>query len=288
MKQCPPGKVLNPKTKRCVKANGAVGKKLTEESPKKTCPEDKILNPKTNRCVNKNGALGKKLAQEKKSAPKVLSKTVLLEDLKKTCNNDSDPISMDDFNDMTLEQLKSLVKIGKHAKKNCYVLENIYEVYKTAILSKKNPKDPMDPDHILTDDEINDINTKMKLNDPNYKLPVYISPKPYPNGYDLNIELIQLYGIDMFRIRVMFRNRIKHDLGLLPAWIEAHHSGSSDVTSGVIITNIRELWDKKLLMDNVETCCNVPLKRDFQYWQGHTWKSRFIDLSQKINDLLTR
>jgi hypothetical protein len=54
---CPAGKVLNPKTKKCVKAKkvkadddkagaaAAVAKKV------KDCPEGKILNPKTNRCI---------------------------------------------------------------------------------------------------------------------------------------------------------------------------------------------------------------------------------------------
>ena len=37
-KECPEGKVLNPKTGRCIKI-------------KKECPEGKILNPKTGRCI---------------------------------------------------------------------------------------------------------------------------------------------------------------------------------------------------------------------------------------------
>ena len=39
-KECPPGKVLNPATNRCVKEKGP-----------KECPPGKVLNPKTNRCV---------------------------------------------------------------------------------------------------------------------------------------------------------------------------------------------------------------------------------------------
>lgn len=78
---CPPGKILNPKTNRCVNENGAIGKKLSPDirpnkvstrksSPKSPvfplkqkspCPEKKILNPKTNRCVNKDGPKGKTL-----------------------------------------------------------------------------------------------------------------------------------------------------------------------------------------------------------------------------------
>lgn len=40
-KSCPPGKELNPKTKRCVKKKEA----------KKSCPPGKVLNPKTGRCI---------------------------------------------------------------------------------------------------------------------------------------------------------------------------------------------------------------------------------------------
>ena len=59
-KECPPGKVLNPKTNRCV--NFKI-KKPNNKKPlppynkivppnKKECPPGKVLNPKTNRCVN--------------------------------------------------------------------------------------------------------------------------------------------------------------------------------------------------------------------------------------------
>lgn len=52
---CPEGKIVNPKTNRCVSKNGAIGKKLQE------CPDGKILNPKSNRCVSKTGVIGRRL-----------------------------------------------------------------------------------------------------------------------------------------------------------------------------------------------------------------------------------
>ena len=68
-KECPPGKIVNPKTGRCInkpkekthKRRGLPKKfdkpgfeepKLTEK-PEKECPLGKILNPKTGRCINK-------------------------------------------------------------------------------------------------------------------------------------------------------------------------------------------------------------------------------------------
>ena len=36
-------------------------KKSTSNKPRKICPPSKVLNPKTNRCVNRNGVVAKKL-----------------------------------------------------------------------------------------------------------------------------------------------------------------------------------------------------------------------------------
>jgi hypothetical protein len=80
-KECPPDKILNPETDRCVSKTGTVGKKILLEllnknknknKPKsqkeiqiiKECPHDKILNPETERCVSKTGAIGKKILLE--------------------------------------------------------------------------------------------------------------------------------------------------------------------------------------------------------------------------------
>ena len=50
-KECPEGKVLNPKTNRCIKAVKNVKNVKSVKSVKKECPEGKVLNPKTNRCI---------------------------------------------------------------------------------------------------------------------------------------------------------------------------------------------------------------------------------------------
>jgi hypothetical protein len=71
--KCPPGKIENPATKRCVSKTGKIGK--TIPSPKKSpakksppkkgsvkkCPPEKILNPASGKCVLRTGKIGKKL-----------------------------------------------------------------------------------------------------------------------------------------------------------------------------------------------------------------------------------
>jgi hypothetical protein len=74
---CPPEKIYNTKTRRCVLRRGAVGRKLAKEFAAPAvpavpaaappapaaddCPPGKIRNPKTRRCVKRDGAIGKKL-----------------------------------------------------------------------------------------------------------------------------------------------------------------------------------------------------------------------------------
>ena len=58
-KQCPPDKLLNPKTKRCIKNTTANRNKLKNKT--KQCPSGKLLNPKTKRCIKNTTANRNKL-----------------------------------------------------------------------------------------------------------------------------------------------------------------------------------------------------------------------------------
>jgi hypothetical protein len=60
-KTCPPGKVLNPKTNRCI-----LEKNIKDKKEMKTCPLGKVLNPKTNRCILEKNIKDKK---EMKTCP---------------------------------------------------------------------------------------------------------------------------------------------------------------------------------------------------------------------------
>jgi len=68
---CPPGKILNPRTGKCVKIDGRIGRSILGKNyqPKKEtkdCPPGKILNPSTGRCVKKDGKIGKIIVKQKK------------------------------------------------------------------------------------------------------------------------------------------------------------------------------------------------------------------------------
>jgi len=59
---CPPDKIMNPKTKRCVSRKGVIGRKILKGMNE--CPPDKIMNPKTKRCVSRKGVIGLKILLE--------------------------------------------------------------------------------------------------------------------------------------------------------------------------------------------------------------------------------
>lgn len=67
---CSPGKIRNPKTRKCVKTDGKVGRELMKAAAPPAaaaaaeipCPSGKIRNPKTRKCVKADGKIGRELA----------------------------------------------------------------------------------------------------------------------------------------------------------------------------------------------------------------------------------
>lgn len=82
-KECPEGKILNPKTNRCVNLSGKIGKELKQERIVEElrkiedgdCPEDKVRNPRTGRCVKRTGAIGQKILETRKMRSALKKKT---------------------------------------------------------------------------------------------------------------------------------------------------------------------------------------------------------------------
>lgn len=66
IKLCPPDKVLNPKTGRCIKMSTEKQKKKKESKP---CPPDKIINPKTGRCIKISPEKKEIIIKEPKPCP---------------------------------------------------------------------------------------------------------------------------------------------------------------------------------------------------------------------------
>lgn len=145
---CPPEKIRNPKTKRCVLKTGKIGKsiinkKRSSQSYKSTstispiikdCPPEKILNPMTKRCVLKTGKIGKSLIDEDNN-------NINIKNINNSCYIDSLLVALFHFKNKEIYDLffnskmndyenKELNKLGVLIKKE---LLNIY----VFILNKK-------------------------------------------------------------------------------------------------------------------------------------------------------
>lgn len=131
-KVCPPGKIVNPKTGRCInkpkeKTHKKPGRpkkfdkpeepkeKSTEkpstDKPEKECPPGKIVNPKTGRCINKP----KEKTHKKKGLPKktfVAPPETMPSHYKKPSSEKSTSLSFDE----ALEHIRTTGKPGSYRK----------------------------------------------------------------------------------------------------------------------------------------------------------------------------
>jgi len=64
----------------------------------------------------------------------------LIQRYKKECTNDSDPISLVQFGDMTIDELTDIVQLGTGPQKHCYTLDSIYRWISS---NPANPTNPM-------------------------------------------------------------------------------------------------------------------------------------------------
>ena len=128
-KVCPPGKIVNPKTGRCInkpkekthKKPGRPRKNVDKpgsqepeepkEKPKKECPPGKILNPKTGRCINKP----KEKTHKKRGRPK--KSEVVEPDQKSSPKPMSSPKQEKSMSfDEALEHIRTTGKPGSYRK----------------------------------------------------------------------------------------------------------------------------------------------------------------------------
>jgi DNA polymerase beta len=123
LKTCPEGKILNPKTNRCIK---------NKIKTKKTCPEGKVLNLKTNRCIKnkKNDIIN---SNNKIMKTELIKNLKIIHDYEKINGNQFKVKSYDkainiielQLEEVTLEGLKDIKGIGDR------IMEKIKEFINT-------------------------------------------------------------------------------------------------------------------------------------------------------------
>ena len=94
-----------------------------------------------------------------------------LQQLAQMCSDTMDPISMEEFSDLSPQDLEQVVAIGSGPKKHCYLLENIMGHISTNIQKGNRVIDPLNPNHTITEQELAEVYSKMKQVDPTFSPP---------------------------------------------------------------------------------------------------------------------
>lgn len=199
--------------------------------------------------------------------------------LRAQCINEGDPVMLENFKNMNANGLKSIVKIGPGPKKHCFLLDSIYQVYKTAVDDNRPVKNPLNPSHILTKAELRTIDRMMLARDPSYR-PPQRTMMNY-RGYELDIAPDGRY----FRLRIMRRGVMAMDLGYIPGDIEVRNTGSADTTSAAMISALRELWDQRRMLRSAEplrVVGMIHLRKSKDFWRGADKLNKFRGLMGEI------
>lgn len=211
------------------------------------------------------------------------NKLELLKQLEKECSNEIDPISQEEFRGMTISQLDDILKLGN---KHCYTSESLYNHVNDMISKNRSANDPLDPSYILTPSELNRLYEIEKSKNPNFIEPSY-KKYVYPTGYRIGyLQDEEFYAI---LLGTPYGNML---LGYIPSDIDSNMTGSTDLTSAVVISNIQKIWELGRLLLNdrgdptILRCCNINLGYDKKYWYDKNGKidiKKFIDFASDIN-----
>lgn len=194
---------------------------------------------------NNNNVQTKKTDQTNEDT---LKKAKLLANIYIECHNESDPITLDDFKDLNIQTLETVVKIGHGKNRHCLTLDSAFDTYNNALMNRKKARDPFNPDHEFTAEEIQEIIKLKKVMDSSFTVPKYMVQPLKPS---IQLLFIPNYSNEFMCVRVIDRYRVLHDLGVIPSYIEPTATGSTDYSSSVLFANIRQLWDdRKLFRDN--------------------------------------
>lgn len=278
---CPPNQVRNPESGRCVSRTGAIGRRVLRRNTERR----RLLNAAAR--VPLPGARPATPATPARpgtpASPLIpmtpLANAPSANNLRAQCINDGDPVMLENFKNMNADDLKSIVKIGPGPKKHCFLLDSIYQVYKTAADDNRPVKNPLNPSHILTKAELRTIDRMMLARDPSYRPPQRTMMNYM--GYELDIAPNGNY----FRLRIVRRGVMAMDLGYIPGDIEVRNTGSADTTSAAMISALRELWDQRRMLrsaDPLRVVGMIHLRKSKDFWRGADKINKFRELMGEI------
>jgi len=184
------------------------------------------------------------------------------------------------FKNMNDDELRSIVKIGNGAKKHCFLLDTMYEIYARAVADNRPVKDPLNPGYILTNAELRQIDRMMLARNPRY-VPPRRAMMNY-RDYELEFRPDGLF----YNVRITRRGRSAEDLGYVPADVDTTNTGTANTSSGTLLAGLRDLWDTRRLLvsANPLSCCAIHLRKPKSFWSTNKIQ-KFMAMMREIQDL---
>jgi hypothetical protein len=101
-------------------------------------------------------------------------------------NSDTESITLENFNDMSEDDLRSIVLIGEGRIRHAYRPESLYSQYVTR---RGVVRDPQNPSYTLSQNELNNVFNQMRQRYPDFQPQVFTEERPIQNtGVKMLIE----------------------------------------------------------------------------------------------------
>ena len=93
-------------------------------------------------------------------------------------NSDTESITLENFNDMSEEDLRSIVLIGNERVRHAYRPESLYSQYTAR---RGSVRDPQNPSYTLSQEDLNNVFTQMRQRYPDFQPQVFNEERPTQN-----------------------------------------------------------------------------------------------------------
>ena len=219
-----------------------------------------ISSPSTARESNKSASFS---SERKHDLPPLENKKrdEILEDVLRHSKEERDMITLRDFKDMKKKDLQTVVRIGPKTgdnRQSTYSVTSIYKRIHNQVKSGLAPKDPLNPAHIITNDEMVDIHAKIQYYRRGAPRPDSLHQYRYPKVQVIFDEagkwptmsggIMSFPGLYTIIIRHTIGTQSKDTYWGTIKYIDSAETGEPDLNTGSILETIRKLHDQGRLL----------------------------------------
>lgn len=210
--------------------------------------------------------------------------------IEKICINTIDPISRESLFDIPIDDI---IDIGNGNRKHCYCIDTIIVYIENRIKRHQTLIDPLNPNHIITQDELSKIYQVAKRKNPKF-IPFELRTY-YPPEYHLIID-IDPWDDNFYTVEIQINDNQIIFLGYIPSNIDLENTGNTNQTSAALITGIQILWNRGELVTGVEPnlICIIDIPQTKFTWfessalfiRGIINMEKFIQLADDVYNRL--